>query len=199
MSNLSKIDLYKPELLNLEIQHFRNDCVCWFSGPYYTRQKVFKSSFPFEITGAKLRFQPTISMQSSLFYKSFRNKTIQFQNQSASLLYVYIKQWMVGCTVGFQKALRIRGVGYKFSILPTKLIIQAGYSHLLRVVLPSWRSIMSNKKSTLIHIKTEDLVKLSTFLSGIRNLRKPDVYKGKGIRYRKDLVMRKEGKKKKSN
>jgi large subunit ribosomal protein L6 len=58
---------------------------------------------------------------------------------------------------------------------------------------------VSNKKSTLIQIKTEDLVKLSTFLSGIRNLRKPDVYKGKGIRYRKDLVMKKEGKKKKSN
>ena len=44
---------------------------------------------------------------------------------------------MVGCTVGFHNALRIRGVGYKFSILPTKLIIQAGYSHLLRLALPS--------------------------------------------------------------
>jgi ribosomal protein L6P/L9E len=44
---------------------------------------------------------------------------------------------MIGSTIGFQNALRIRGVGYKFNILPTKLIIQAGYSHLLHVVLPS--------------------------------------------------------------
>jgi len=199
MSNLSKIDLYKPELLNFEIQHFRNGSVCWFSGPYYTRQQIFAPIFPFEITGAKLQLRPTMPMQGSLFYKSRRNTMIQFHNQRISLLYVYVKQWMIGCSVGFQNSLRLRGVGYKFTILPTKLTVQAGYSHLLHINLPYWRAILSNKKSTLIRIKANDLVILSTFLSGVRNLRKPDVYKGKGIRYRKDFVIKKEGKKKKAN
>lgn len=112
---------------------------------------------------------------------------------------------MIGSSVGFKNALRVRGVGYKFSISSTQLTIQAGYSHILRSRLPfstkgpNLQSIMTNKKSTLFQLKSENLVQLNTFLSSIRNLHKPDVYKGKGIRYRRDVVRRKEGKKKKTS
>lgn len=111
---------------------------------------------------------------------------------------------MIGSSVGFKNALRVRGVGYKFSLSGTKdaatqIIIQAGYSHILRSKLPSVHSIMTNKKSTLFQLKSDNLVKINTFLSSIRNLHKPDVYKGKGIRYRKDVVRKKEGKKKKTS
>jgi len=105
---------------------------------------------------------------------------------------------MIGSSVGFKNALRVRGVGYKFSLSSTQLTIQAGYSHILRSKLPDAKSIMINKKSTLFQLKSDNLVVLNTFLSSIRNLHKPDVYKGKGIRYRKDLVRKKEGKKKKN-
>jgi large subunit ribosomal protein L6 len=106
---------------------------------------------------------------------------------------------MIGSSVGFKNALRVRGVGYKFSLSATQLIIQAGYSHILRSKLPIVQSIMTNKKSTLFQLKSDNLVQLNTFLSSIRNLHKPDVYKGKGIRYRKDFVRKKEGKKKKTS
>jgi len=108
---------------------------------------------------------------------------------------------MLGTMVGFRNGLRVRGVGYRFDISLTKLIIQAGYSHLLVKSLPRagvFQSISINKKATLFSIKSYNLAVLSTFLSTTRNLQRPDVYKGKGIRYQKDVIGRKEGKKKKT-
>jgi len=107
----------------------------------------------------------------------------------------------VGNLVGFQNALRVRGVGYKFDISSLKLTIQAGYSHLLFKKLPlsqTFRSILLNKKLVKLYMQGSNLMKLNLYLSTIRNLRHPDVYKGKGLRYQKDIIVRKEGKKKKN-
>ena len=107
---------------------------------------------------------------------------------------------MVGTLVGFQNALRLRGVGYKFDISSLKIKIQVGYSHLIRKKFPwpqFFQLLILSKKATLLKIKTSHLTSLQTFLSSVRTLRQPDVYKGKGIRYKKDFVFRKEGKKKK--
>jgi len=113
---------------------------------------------------------------------------------------VYMNHLIVGNLVGFQNALRIRGVGYRFELSSLKITIHAGYSHLLFQKLSSVSSIESlilNKKATQIYFKSPHLMYLNLYVSTIRNLRHPDVYKGKGIRYQKDFVNRKEGKKKK--
>jgi large subunit ribosomal protein L6 len=111
------------------------------------------------------------------------------------------EQCVIGTMVGFKNALRLRGVGYRFDISPLKVIVHAGYSHTLIHELSHktfFESLVMNKKFTLLRVKSADLPSLNTFLSTIRNLRSPDVYKGKGIRYQKDFIMRKEGKKKKA-
>lgn len=107
-------------------------------------------------------------------------------------------QSSIGALVGFKNFLRVRGVGYRFQIVANKLLIHVGYSHTLQVKLPLNQNFTLNKKSTLLRAKSSNLAKLSNFLSFIRNLRKPDVYKGKGIRYKKDPIKLKEGKKKKT-
>lgn len=107
-------------------------------------------------------------------------------------------QNIVGALVGFKSFLRVRGVGYKFQFAYKKLSIHVGYSHNLQVKLPLKQKFLLNKKSTFLRVKSHDLAKLSNFLSFVRNLRQPDVYKGKGIRYRKDPIVLKEGKKKKT-
>jgi large subunit ribosomal protein L6 len=99
--------------------------------------------------------------------------------------------------IGFQNALRVRGVGYRFDISPLQITIHVGYSHLVSRKIPLLQSLVLSKKATLFRIKHFDLVSLNTFLSSIRNLRQPDVYKGKGIRYQMDSFLRKQGKKKK--
>jgi len=135
------------------------------------------------------------------FYQTMSNQNRHQINQKASLLNIYLRHWIVGALVGFQNALRLRGVGYRFDISSLKITIQVGYSHFVcrKFPLPTFlQSLMINKKSTLLKIKSSKLVFLQTFLSSVRNTRPPDVYKGKGIRYKKELIFRKEGKKKKN-
>jgi len=108
----------------------------------------------------------------------------------------------VGNLVGFQNALRIRGVGYRFEISPLKISIHAGYSHLLSQKLSLTHAFefpKLNKKATQIFFTGCNLTALNSYVSTIRNLRQPDVYKGKGLRYQKDFLRRKEGKKKKTS
>jgi large subunit ribosomal protein L6 len=107
-------------------------------------------------------------------------------------------QNLVGALVGYKNFLRVRGVGYRFQLISKTLIINVGYSHSLQIKLPLKHKFILNKKSNFLRVKSSSLAKLSNFLAFVRNLRQPDVYKGKGIRYKKDPIRLKEGKKKKT-
>lgn len=198
MSNLGKKSIYKPEVLTLEFQNFGNAYICWFSGPYYTIKQQMSNRFPLSIIGQKLNLLPSVSNTATTFYNTNRILVNQEKNKIWSLNYVKINQSIVGAIVGFKSFLRVRGVGYKFQTISNRMTIQAGYSHLLEVKMPFFQSFTFNKKSTFLRVKSSSVMSLTNFLSSVRNLRKPDVYKGKGIRYRKDPVLKKEGKKKKS-
>ena len=128
------------------------------------------------------------------------SKTIKFKQnkKQLSLLYTKTRQLIVSTSVGFKNFLKIRGVGYKFNLSPTQLTIEAGYSHLLNTRIPLFKSFLTNKKTTILRAQAPDLINLNTFFAATRSLRQPDVYKGKGIRYKKDFSYRKEGKKKKT-
>jgi ribosomal protein L6P/L9E len=202
MSNLARVNIYTPEFFFFEMQQFRQNYVCWLSGPYNTRKVKFSNHQPLDIWRNKLRFKTSFVEIGSRFYETTSNRNLQRIHQKTSLLHIYMKHWIVGTLVGFQNALRVRGVGYRFDISPLKITIQAGYSHLVFRKIPSISSLQTlilNKKATLLKIKSSDITMLHTFLSSIRNLRHPDVYKGKGIRYQKDFIFRKEGKKKKTS
>ena len=199
MSNLGKKTIYKPEILTLELQKFGNAYVCWFSGPNYTLKQKITNKFYLGITGQNLSLSPSISDTATTFFNTNRALINQEKNKNWSLTYVKINQSIIGALVGFKSFLRVRGVGYKFQIVFNRMTIQAGYSHLLEIRMPILQSFSLNKKSTFLRLKSNDLSLLTNFLSSVRNLRQPDVYKGKGIRYRKDPILIKEGKKKKSS
>lgn len=198
MSNLGKKMIYKPEALTLELQKFGNAYVCWFSGSYYTLKQRISNKFTLNTTGQKLSISPPVLNIATTFYKTNRTLINQEKNKNWSLTYVKINQSIIGALVGFKNFLRVRGVGYKFQIIFNRMTVQAGHSHLLEIKMPYLQSLSLNKKSTFLRLKSSDVASLTNFLSSVRNLRQPDVYKGKGIRYRKDFVLRKEGKKKKS-
>jgi len=200
MSNLSRTHLYKPQALSFEMQSFGQTFICWFSGSYNTCQVKFINFFPFEIYKKKLFFKASTIKMASSFYGTASRFHLQMWHQKLSFLHLQMNHWIVGNLVGFQNALRIRGVGYRFDISPLKITIQAGYSHLLfqkSFLTNAITSLILNKKATQIFFQSTNLMKLNLFVSTIRNLRRPDVYKGKGIRYQKDFIKRKEGKKKK--
>ena len=199
MSNLAKKSIYKPQNLSFELQNYGNVFLCWFSGPNYTFKEKFSKEFFLKVTEQKLSLLPSLNNTAKKFYHLNRSLVKQAKNKNRSLAYVKIMQKTIGALVGFKNFLRVRGVGYRFQISANELIISVGYSHTLKIKLPLAHNYTLNKKSTFLRVKSPNLATSSNFLSFVRNLRQPDVYKGKGIRYRIDPVRLKEGKKKKNS
>jgi large subunit ribosomal protein L6 len=100
-----------------------------------------------------------------------------------------------GVNEGFTKTLEINGVGYRAAVEGKELVLQLGYSHEIRYPVPDDITIAS-ERPTHIAISGADRQKVGQVAAEIRAFRKPEPYKGKGIRYQDEYIIRKEGKKK---
>ena len=105
-----------------------------------------------------------------------------------------INNMVVGVSDGFSKNLEINGVGYKAVKQGNKVVFSLGYSHTIEMVEPEGISI--DVKDNIITVKGADKQLVGETSAKIRSLRVPDVYKGKGIKYAGEKILRKEGKKK---
>lgn len=105
-----------------------------------------------------------------------------------------IENMLEGVSNGFERGLEINGVGYRFNVSGNKLTITAGFSHPVVMDVPAGLSV-EQVSNTEITVKGIDKQKVSEFAANIRKWRKPEPYKGKGIRYKGEYVRRKEGKK----
>ena len=105
-----------------------------------------------------------------------------------------ISNMVTGVTKGYERGLEIVGVGYRFNVRGNKLVIAAGYSHPVEMDIPEGITVES-KDNTEILLKSIDKEKIGEYAAQIRKVRKPEPYKGKGIRYKDEHVRRKEGKK----
>ena len=117
-------------------------------------------------------------------------ETKQLHGTTNSLINNMIK----GVTEGFSKSLEAVGVGYRFNVAGRKISISAGFSHPVEVIVPNDLEV-SQESNTEITISGIDKQKVSEFVANIRKIREPEPYKGKGIRYKGEVVRRKEGKK----
>ena len=106
-----------------------------------------------------------------------------------------INNMVVGVEVGFTKSLVVNGVGYRASVGDGILTLQLGYSHDIKLAIPNDLEVKCTKP-TEISISGIDKQKVGQFASEVRALRKPEPYKGKGVRYSDEVIRRKEGKKK---
>ncbi len=106
-----------------------------------------------------------------------------------------IQNLVTGVTEGFKKGLELRGVGYRVAQKGDVLILSLGYSHDTYFVLPTGVSAKVEKQ-TLIELTGADKQMVGQVAAQIRALRKPEPYKGKGVRYVGEYVRMKEGKKK---
>ena len=107
-----------------------------------------------------------------------------------------INNMMIGVSEGFKRELEINGVGYRFQVQGNKVIISAGYSHNVELVAPEGIKLeMPDKSQTELIVSGYDKQAVSEFAANIRKVRKPEPYKGKGIKYKEEHIRRKEGKK----
>ena len=106
-----------------------------------------------------------------------------------------VSNLVVGVSDGFTKVLEITGVGYRASVQGKNLKLQLGYSHDVDYPIPEGIAIKTPDQTT-IEISGSDKQVVGQVAAEIRRWRKPEPYKGKGIKYRGEFIFRKEGKKK---
>ncbi|MDP9195535.1 MAG: 50S ribosomal protein L6 [Pseudomonadota bacterium] len=100
-----------------------------------------------------------------------------------------------GVSEGFSTSLEINGVGFRAAVQGKDLVLQLGFSHEVKYHIPAGITIKADKP-TNITISGADRQRVGQVAAEIRGLKKPEPYKGKGIKYDNEVILRKEGKKK---
>jgi large subunit ribosomal protein L6 len=106
-----------------------------------------------------------------------------------------VNNLLVGVSKGYTVNLEINGVGYRAAVQGAELVLQLGYSHDVKYPIPEGITIKT-EKPTLVSISGRDRRQVGQVAAEIRSFRKPEPYKGKGIKYDTEVLLRKEGKKK---
>jgi large subunit ribosomal protein L6 len=106
-----------------------------------------------------------------------------------------INNAVIGSSTGYEKILELVGVGYRAALKDNQLNLQLGYSHDINFDIPAGVKILVEKQTT-IKVSGTDKQQVGMVCSVIKSFRKPEPYKGKGIREKGQYILRKEGKKK---
>lgn len=106
-----------------------------------------------------------------------------------------ISNLMTGVTEGFTKKLEITGVGYRAAVQGSNLQLQLGYSHDVAFPIPKGIQVACPKPTEIV-VTGIDKQQVGQVAAEIRRFRPPEPYKGKGVRYAGEFILRKEGKKK---
>jgi large subunit ribosomal protein L6 len=105
-----------------------------------------------------------------------------------------IANMVTGVSKGYEKTLEITGVGFKAAAQGPNLMLTLGFSHPILYPLPQGIKASVDPKQTQIVLKGIDKQLVGQIAANLRNLKKPEPYKGKGIRYGNEVIQRKEGK-----
>lgn len=134
-----------------------------------------------KMEGGKITVQPrSQSRRARMMWATFRT---------------LVNNIVTGVERGFTVNLELNGVGYRAAVQGSELVLQLGYSHEIRYPIPTGLT-MKTEKPTSISIFGADKKLVGQVASEIRAMRPPEPYKGKGIKYSDETILRKEGKKK---
>jgi large subunit ribosomal protein L6 len=164
-----------PKFINIQFKNFKHACIFWVSGPKGTLVKKFNNFHVLSIRKKKL-----------IILSCSQNIT-EFYNQIFNSVF--------GVSKGYQVFLKIIGVGYKFLLIHEFLLqLKIGLSHTKTVVLTKSCNYKLYKKQSLLEISgiSNNMLALH---AAIRSVRKPDIYKGKGILFYNEVIKLKAGKK----
>lgn len=126
------------------------------------------------------------------FIKVDRGGNSKYDKSQHGLITRLIIGMIEDLTDGAKKILEFKGTGYRVRVEGTNVILNMGYSH--EIVLPCPDGITVNVVKNTISVEGNSRVTVGEFAAKIRNVRPPEVYKGKGIKYRDEVIRRKAGK-----
>ncbi|QLG43309.1 50S ribosomal protein L6 [Mesomycoplasma hyopneumoniae] len=159
-----------------------------------------------EIQGSSVKVQGPLGILERQFAKEI---TILLENQSLKTTRnsetkqikqlhgttnSHLSAMIIGVSKGFQKELKIKGVGYKVSLKENLIELLVGYSHPVEIRIPQELDVLVPNPTTIL-IKGIGKQKVGQFAAQIRQVRKPNAYSGKGISYQDEILKLKEGKK----
>ena len=125
--------------------------------------------------------------------------TIKLKNEIRSLRSIHglyrtlINNMIVGVSEQFELTLILKGVGYRAAVQGKEIVLNLGYSHPVNIEIPEFISV-EVVQNTTINLKSCDKELLGLFAANIRTWRRPEPYKGKGILYKNEQILRKAGK-----
>ena len=114
------------------------------------------------------------------------------QRAAHGLMRALVGNMLTGVTEGFTRTLEINGVGYKAEVKGTKMVLSLGFSHPIEYDLPE--GISAKVEKNVVTLSGIDRQALGAATAKIRSFRPPEPYKGKGIKYAKEVILRKAGK-----
>ena len=129
-----------------------------------------------------------VDLQENLLHFTGENKAM------LGTVYANVKNEIIGNTKGFEKKLELVGTGYKANVSGKTLVLALGYSHDINFKIPDGIAIKVEKNLVTVTGTSKQLV--GQVAAEIKSFRKPEPYKGKGVRYEGEKIYRKEGKKK---
>jgi len=150
-------------------------------GPKGTLQLQMRDEIRYDIGDDGISIQPANATKEARAFWGMQRTLVQ--------------NLVTGVSEGFTKVLEITGVGYRAAAQGKNLRLQLGYSHDVNVAVPEGIEIKT-PDATTVEISGIDRQQVGQVAAEIRRWRKPEPYKGKGIKYRGEYIFRKEGKKK---
>ena len=133
-----------------------------------------------------------IENENGILSVSLKNKTRNLRSLHG-LYRTLINNMVVGASEQFQLTLILKGVGYRAAVQNNEIVLNLGYSHPVKLEIPKTISV-EVVQNTTINLKSCDKELLGLFAANIRAWRQPEPYKGKGILYKGEQILRKAGK-----
>ncbi|MBR5177399.1 MAG: 50S ribosomal protein L6 [Lachnospiraceae bacterium] len=175
MSRIGKMPIAIPAGVTVDVAENNTVTV---KGPKGTLTRVLAPELEIKVEGAEVIVNRPNDLK--------RSKSLH------GLTRTLINNMVVGVTQGYEKALEINGVGYRAAKEGKKLVLNLGYSHPVNMIDPE--GIESTVDNNRIVVKGIDKEKVGQYAAEIRDKRRPEPYKGKGIKYVEEVIRRKAGK-----
>jgi large subunit ribosomal protein L6 len=174
MSRLGKIPVTIPSGVDVTL----SDGVLMVKGPNATLSKPVRDDVVIDITDNEVAMQPGDTPKARALWGTYA---------------AHLRNMITGVTDGFTRVLQIEGVGYRAAVEGNTLVLNVGYSHPVNISIPE--GITAEVVKSDITLKGFDKDALGQFAADVRKVKKPEPYKGKGIRYKDEVIIRKQGKK----
>ena len=175
MSRIGRMPIAIPAGVTVEVAENNKVTV---KGPKGTLERVLPAEMEIKVEGAEVLVS--------------RPNDLKKMRSLHGLTRTLINNMVVGVTDGYTKELEVNGVGYRASKSGNKLTLNLGYSHPVEMIDPE--GIESTVDGNKIIVKGIDKEKVGQYAAEIRDKRRPEPYKGKGIKYADEVIRRKVGK-----